>query len=129
VSTEDTRHRLLAAALTVISQHGLARLALEDVARAAGVSRQTVYRYVGSRGGLITATILTEERAFLERIRAAAAEQDDLRSALEQAAEAVRRLIISYAICPSSTPPDGLAGHLATLLVDGVMPRRPAPLV
>lgn len=75
--------RILDAALTVMTRHGLARLALEDVAREAQVSRQTVYRYVGSRDGLITETILREEGAFLARVRAAAAGAPDLRRALE----------------------------------------------
>jgi AcrR family transcriptional regulator len=83
VSTAETHDRILDAALTVMTRHGLARLALEDVAREAHVSRQTVYRYVGSRDGLITETILREERAFLDRMRAAAAGAVDLRSALE----------------------------------------------
>lgn len=81
--SEDTRHRILDAALTVLSRHGLARLAVEDVARVAGVSRQTVYRYVGSRDGLITATVLREEQVFLERMRAALVGHEDLRSRFE----------------------------------------------
>ncbi|MEX1177820.1 MAG: TetR family transcriptional regulator [Nitriliruptor sp.] len=82
MSTEDTRRRILDAALTIMSRYGLARLSLEDVAREAKVSRQTVYRYVGSREGLITATILREEEAFLARMRAATTEHHELRPAL-----------------------------------------------
>jgi AcrR family transcriptional regulator len=66
----DTRTRILDAALAVIDRKGLARLSLEDVAAEAGVSRQTVYRHVGGRDGLITATILREEEAFLDSLRA-----------------------------------------------------------
>jgi AcrR family transcriptional regulator len=65
----DTRTRILDAALAVIDRKGLARLSLEDVAAEAGVSRQTVYRHVGGRDGLITATILREEEAFLDSLR------------------------------------------------------------
>jgi AcrR family transcriptional regulator len=189
VSTADTHDRILEAALTVMTRHGLARLALEDVAREAHVSRQTVYRYVGSRDGLITETILREERAFLDRMRAAAEGAADLRSALEAsiasaltsarehplldrlldsepevllpfltdgsgpvlsaartavielfarylpqldpdartaAADAATRLIVSYAISPSSTPTGELAAHLAALLVAGVAATDPA---
>lgn len=88
MSTADTRQRILDAALTVMSRYGLTRLALEDVAREAGVSRQTVYRYVGSRDGLINDTILREEEAFFDRMREAAAGHDELRPALEAAIEA-----------------------------------------
>lgn len=83
MSTEGTRHRILDAALTVMSRYGLARLALEDVAREAGVSRQTVYRYVGNRDGLIGDTIVREEQVFLERMRQAAGRHEELRPALE----------------------------------------------
>jgi AcrR family transcriptional regulator len=83
MSTDETRQRILGAALTVMSRYGLARLALEDVAREARVSRQTVYRYVGSRDGLIAATIVREEEAFFARMRQAAGQHDELRPALE----------------------------------------------
>lgn len=85
VALEDTRTRILDAALTVLSRHGLSGLSLDQVAKEAGVARQTVYRYVGSRDGLITATVLREEQVFLERLRAVAGGQPDLRSALEAA--------------------------------------------
>jgi AcrR family transcriptional regulator len=91
VSTEDTNTRILDGALTVMSRHGLSRLSLEDVARAAGVSRQTVYRYAGNRDGLITATILREEQVFLDRMRAAASVHHELRPALQAAIAAALR--------------------------------------
>jgi AcrR family transcriptional regulator len=190
VTTAETHDRILEAALTVMTRHGLARLALEDVAREAHVSRQTVYRYVGSRDGLITETILREEGAFLERMRAAASEHRSLRGALEAsigsaltsarehplldrlldsepevllpfltdgsgpvlsaartvveellasyvpalrgeqralAADATTRLVISYAISPTTTPIDVLAARLAELVVDGVVAVAGAP--
>lgn len=67
------------------SQLGLTRLAVEDVAREAGVSRQTVYRYFGSRDGLISATILREEEALMGQLVEAAAAHDELRPAMEAA--------------------------------------------
>jgi AcrR family transcriptional regulator len=70
VGGPDTLTRILDATLAVIDRKGLARLSLEDVAAEAGVSRQTVYRYVGGRDGLITATILREEEVFLTALRA-----------------------------------------------------------
>ena len=91
MATVDTQRRILDASLTVMSRHGLSRLALEDVAREAGVSRQTVYRYAGNREGLIQQTILREEDAFLDRMRAAAEEQTELRPALEAAIAAALR--------------------------------------
>lgn len=66
----DTRTRILDAALTVMGRHGLSRLAMEDVAREADVSRQTIYRHMVSRDRLITETIVREEQVFLERMSA-----------------------------------------------------------
>jgi AcrR family transcriptional regulator len=67
----DTRSRILDAALVVIARDGLTQLSLEDVAREAGVSRQTVYRHMGSREGLVSETILREEESYLARLEAA----------------------------------------------------------
>jgi AcrR family transcriptional regulator len=91
MSTEDTHQRILDAALTIMSRYGLTRLALEDVAREAGVSRQTVYRYVGNREGLINGTILREEEAFFDRMREAAGAHEEFRPALEAAITAALR--------------------------------------
>lgn len=88
MATADTQSRILDASLTVMSRHGLSRLALEDVAREAGVSRQTVYRYAGNRDGLIQQTILREEDVFLQRMRAAAETHTQLQPALAAAIEA-----------------------------------------
>jgi AcrR family transcriptional regulator len=81
----STEQRILDGALEVLAANGLSRLALEDVGRAAGVSRQTVYRYFGSRERLIEAMILREEEAFIARVAAGAAAHADVRPAVEAA--------------------------------------------
>lgn len=89
--TTDTRDRILEAALQAMCVHGLSRLTLEDVAGEAGVSRQTLHRYFGTKHALIEAAIVREEETFLDRVRAAADRHEDLRPALEEAvAEALR---------------------------------------
>lgn len=80
--TSDTHARILDAALRVMTRAGLAKLTLEAVAEEAATSRQTVYRYFGSRDALVTAVILREEEDFLERVSGAGANQPDLRAAL-----------------------------------------------
>jgi AcrR family transcriptional regulator len=88
---EGTRERILEAAFEVVCVHGLTRLSLEDVARQAAFSRQTVYRYFGSKQALIEAVVLREEQDFIERILASASRHEDVRPALEAAiAEALR---------------------------------------
>lgn len=81
--TEDTtRGRILEAAFERVARVGLRRLALEDVAARAGVSRQTLYRHFGSREGLVEALVLREERWFISRVEAAARPHEDAQGAI-----------------------------------------------
>lgn len=52
-----TRDRILAAALELMLRRGFRGFGLEEVAQAAVVSRQTVYRYFESRTGLLEALV------------------------------------------------------------------------
>ena len=81
----DTRGKILDAAFDAIAVFGIARLSLEDVARRAGLSRQTLYRYFRTKDDVVAAVILREEEALLELVTAAATTHDDLREALEAA--------------------------------------------
>lgn len=85
MTAEATHDRILDATNVMMATHGLARTSLEDVARQAGMSRQTVYRYFGSKEALVTAAIVREEQWFLERMTRAVVAHDDLRPALEAA--------------------------------------------
>ena len=49
----DARGRLMAAAIELFAEHGYARTSVRDIARAAGVSAQTVYDSVGSKQQLV----------------------------------------------------------------------------
>lgn len=64
-SPSATHTAILDAALDVLARVGITKLALEEVAATAGVSRQTVYRHFGSRDGLLSAVIVREEEALL----------------------------------------------------------------
>ncbi len=79
----ETPSRILAAAFDCISDVGLGRTTVEDVARNAGIARQTVYRYFPSKEHLITALVLQEQEKFLDGIRAAFDAAPDLESSLE----------------------------------------------
>jgi AcrR family transcriptional regulator len=78
----DTGARILDAAFDRVMQIGLARTTVEDVARAAGLSRQTIYRYFPSKEHLVTALVLREEERFLDGIRRAFAEDPNLEVAI-----------------------------------------------
>lgn len=79
---DSTRARVLDATFAQIAQVGLAGLALEDVARRAGVSRQTVYRHFGSRDALVRELVLREEQWFIDRVVRAAAGHADAADAI-----------------------------------------------
>lgn len=109
-----TRERILQAALSVMAARGLAKLALEDVARAAGVSRQTVYRYFGSRDALVTAVILREEETFIAAVSAAAEEHADFRDAVEALITAALRVARAHPLLDRllETEPEALLPFL-----------------
>ena len=77
-----THAAILDATFTLIGQVGIGKLALEDVAAEAGVSRQTVYRHFGSRDGLLSAIIVREEEALLALVDEATDGVEDLESAV-----------------------------------------------
>src|ERR687891_674983 len=81
----DTRARILDAAFRSVASFGLSRFTVDDVARLAGLSRQTVYRYFDSKDTLVMALVYREEEALLEGVRAAHALHDRLEDAMREA--------------------------------------------
>jgi AcrR family transcriptional regulator len=70
---QSTRRRILAATFVVLSRDGRRKLQLSDVAAQAKVSRPTLYRYFGSKEGLLEAFGLYEQDNFDSGIAAAMA--------------------------------------------------------
>lgn len=79
------RDRLLDAALETAAIHGLARLSVGDVAKAAGLSRQTLYKHFPSKEALIAETILREAQRMVDVVLAAADAEEDPERSLEVA--------------------------------------------
>ena len=80
-----TRERIVDAAFRAVERFGLSRFTMDDVARVAGVSRQSVYRYFDSKDALIVALVYREEEAFIEGVREAHSRHDDLEDAMREA--------------------------------------------
>jgi AcrR family transcriptional regulator len=80
-----TRSRILDAALAAVTTFGLSRFTMDDVARAAGTSRQTVYRYFDSKDDLVMAVVYREEEAFVQGVRDAFGRHGDLETAMREA--------------------------------------------
>jgi AcrR family transcriptional regulator len=80
------RERILEAGYACTARHGLGRTTVEDVAREAGVSRATVYRYFpGGREQLVGEVIAWETGRFFGRLAEAVAGAPDFASLLEAA--------------------------------------------
>jgi AcrR family transcriptional regulator len=54
-AAEETRHRMLTAARTLLAGASVTQISIDAVAKAADVSRQTVYNTFGSKSGLLEA--------------------------------------------------------------------------
>jgi len=91
-TSDDTRRRILAAVVEAASIHGVARLSMSDVARTAGLSRPTIYRYFGSRDELLGAALLAETQTLVTAVVADIADVDDPREAIERGILATLRL-------------------------------------
>ena len=111
-----TATRILDATLATMADHGIARLSLEDVARRAGLSRQTVYRYFASKRELVEATVLREEQVFIANMVSAAGRQRELESALRAAIEAAMRTGQAHALLNRllATEPESLVALVTT---------------
>ena len=88
----DTHHRLLDAARRLLERDGPYGARMEDIARAAGVSRQSAYLHFGSRSGLLLALVahIDAQRdvgALVQRLW----DQPDALSALDAVAELAAR--------------------------------------
>ncbi|MCB1005368.1 MAG: TetR/AcrR family transcriptional regulator [Acidimicrobiales bacterium] len=130
----DTERQIVDAAYDAVAVHGIARLSLADVAKRAGLSRQTLYRYFPSKDDLLDAVVAREEERFRDRIRVAVDGTGEpveaVRAALATTLEAVRchplverlletepETLVPYLAIGSLPGPD-TARHLTRLLID-----------
>lgn len=88
----DTNTRLLDAARELLERHGPNGVGMEDIARAAGVSRQSAYLHFGSKTGLLLALVAHVDAArdvneLVERLWA----EPDALAALDAVADLAAR--------------------------------------
>ena len=79
------RELLLVVAVECAGDFGLARLSMADVARRAGVSRQTLYRYFTSKEELLAAAVAAEAELLLSECLSAALSERTPRAGLQAA--------------------------------------------
>lgn len=93
---ETRRAQILDAALECFVQLGIARTSVQDVARMAGVSRGTVYRYFDDRKVLIDAAVERGAQAYYRDAAAAMAKHDTLAKQVGAMAEVAVRTQIEH---------------------------------
>ena len=116
VRTSETRDRIVDAAFGAVERFGLSRFTMDDVARMAGVARQSVYRYFDSRDALIVALVFREEEAFLEGVRQAHSRHQDLEDATAEAIMFCLRTAREHPLLDRllESEPDALLPYLTT---------------
>jgi len=67
-SKRATLERLLSAAKKIFAQKGLAGARMEDIARQAGVTKQLVYHYYGSKESLFTTVLDDSSRQIMDEL-------------------------------------------------------------
>ena len=131
-----TRDRLLDAALEAAAVHGLAKLSMGDVARTAGLSRQTLYKHVSSKDELVAQAVGREAQRMAAEVVAVAEAEPDSRRALEAAIlttlavardhPLLDRLVRTEpeALLPFLVSDGGVVGTFVRQLVEGIIAER-----
>jgi AcrR family transcriptional regulator len=95
----EARERVLAGAYDCVGRFGMGKTTIDDVARASGVSRATIYRlFPGGREELLRATVGWEMNHFFTRLAEAVADAPDLQSRLELGLAFARRSVLEHAL-------------------------------
>ncbi|MFD0689530.1 TetR/AcrR family transcriptional regulator [Actinomadura fibrosa] len=81
----SVREDLLDAAAELLVERGYRGVRMQDVAAAAGVSRQTVYNEFGDKWGLARAVVIRDNERYLDGIDRVLSEHRDLYSAVTAA--------------------------------------------
>jgi AcrR family transcriptional regulator len=106
-SEAEARRILLDVTRDCIERFGLSKVGLSDVASAAGVTRQTVYRYFADAEDLFNSAAVLASGGFLERMR---------ERVLQQQEGLAERIVETLVLAIHEIPKDA---HLRTLVQSG----------
>ena len=99
MSPDESRERVLAGTYECIARVGIGKTTVEDVARASGVSRATVYRlFPGGRDELLRDTVAWEMARFFARLGGELGEAPDFETFLERALPFAREAVLAHAV-------------------------------
>jgi AcrR family transcriptional regulator len=93
---EQTRRRIITAAMRCVAEAGYSQATIREIARAADMTSGSLYHYFPTKSELLTATGAQIEEIVLPRLRAAAAQCDDVIDRLDAVLDESHRLIREY---------------------------------
>jgi AcrR family transcriptional regulator len=115
------RETLLASARDEVQQRAWSEITMAEIAAAAGVSRQTLYKEFGSRDEFAQALVIHEGERFLDAVDAAVREHlDDPRAAVGAALETFLRTAGEDPLVRILLSDDGSAGLLPFVTTQGM---------
>jgi len=92
-SGEETRRRILNAAIRCVAEGGYSQATIREIARAADVTSGSLYNYFATKRELLKATAQSIEELTLPRLRAAAQREDDVVDRLDALLDESDRLM------------------------------------
>lgn len=95
-SGEETRRRIIVAAMRCVANTGYARATIREIARTANVTSASLYNYFPNKSELITAAIAARTDVAVPRLRAAAAGPGDAIERIEAVLDESGRLMREY---------------------------------
>jgi len=122
-STPEVTAKVVDAALRAIARFGLSKLTVDDVAREAGISRATLYRYFPGRSAVLAAVIEVETERLQEGLDEALADVTTLAEALAAAAGFGARAFADHAALQTllATEPGAVLPHLCFAGADNLL--------
>ncbi|HET7053498.1 MAG TPA: TetR family transcriptional regulator [Solirubrobacterales bacterium] len=115
------RETLLAAARDEVQRRAWSEITMADIAAAAGVSRQTLYKEFGSRNEFAQALVIHEGERFLDQVDTAVREHlDDPRAAVGAALETFLRTAGEDPLVRILLSDDGTEGLLPYVTTQGM---------
>ncbi|WP_196771665.1 TetR/AcrR family transcriptional regulator, partial [Mycobacterium colombiense] len=95
-SGEETRRRIVAATMRCVATVGYARATIREIARGAGMTSASLYHYFANKSELLEATVSEMDAIALPRLRAAAAQPDNVVDRLAALLDESSRLMRDY---------------------------------
>lgn len=112
---EQTRARIITAAMRCVAEAGYTRATIREIARAAGMTSGSLYHYFANKSELLEATVSEMDQIALPRLRAVAARSDNVVDRLAAVLDESSRLMRDY---------PGLAAFERAMRVAGQQHRR-----